>query len=146
MAEGINEEMSDEELSQKLAQLVGTVPTQEEKQNAHTFLTKVATSEDTTKLGNLRDDDQMNELGVPVLPLRTYKELQLFCEDIADMKEYASYFQKKGEILTATSLSRNAKLINLAVVQRREIADVTKKRKINKGWFKKKESPEQAVE
>lgn len=146
MENEIINEMSDEELAQRLSQLIGTVPSQEEKQNTHTFLTKVVTEKDTTKLGNLRDDAEMNELGVPILPLRTYKELQLFCEEVADMKYYADYFQKKGEILTATSLSRKAKLINLAVVQRREVADVTKKRKINKGWFKKKEQSEREEE
>lgn len=116
------------------ADIEGTAPIPEEKMNVHTFLTKVVETEDTTRLGYLTEE----ELGVPKLPLRTQKELQLFCDDIADMPYFGSYFGKEGEILTSTSLSKNAKLLDLAVVQRREIKSVKPARKPNKGWFKKK--------
>lgn len=131
--------MSDEELTQKVSQLLGATPVPDEKLNVHTFLHNVATAEDTTKLGYLIVNKDVNELGVPRFPLRTLKELELYCIDIANMDYYASYFKKKAEILTATSLSRDAKLLTLAVLQKREIADTTKNLKVNKSWFKKKE-------
>jgi hypothetical protein len=136
------DDMSDEELSTKLSQLIGTTPIPEEKINVHTFLHNVATSEDTTKLGYLIVDKDINELGVPRFPMRTLLELELYCREVANMDYYADYFKKKAEILTASSLSRDAKLITLAVMQKREIADTTKVRKKNSSWFKKKETPE----
>jgi len=135
----VDEEMTDEELSQKLAALIGTTPTQEEKHNVHTFLRDVVLTRDTTRVGYLKEE----EIGLPRLPMRTYKELALFCDEVADMGYYADYFNKKAEILTSTSLSKDAKLLELAVVTRREVADVTKKRKKNKGWFRKKDDSEE---
>ena len=137
------EEMSESEIAERLSSLAGSTPSAEEKQNVHTFLHNVATAKDTTKTGFLGDE----ELGIPTLPLRTYKELELFCNEVANMDWYGEYFKKKGEILTATSLSKEAKLITLAIssLQKREMADVTKPRKQNKGWFKPKQNtqPEQ---
>jgi len=130
-------EITEAEIAERLAGLVGTTPTPEEKQNIHTFLHNVATSKDTTKTGNLG----IEELGNPTLPLRTYHELALFCNEVANMEYYADYFKKKAEILTATSLSKEAKLLNLAVLQKREVEDVTKPKKVNKGWFKPKNRP-----
>lgn len=107
----------------------------EEKQNVFSFLNKVATSDDTTKVGNLTTE----EVGLPKLPLRTYKEMELISGTIMNNKFFADYYKAKGEILTSTSLSKDAKLLNLAVIQKRVVEDATKPRKINKGWFKKKE-------
>ena len=61
--------------------------------------------------------------------------------NIAEEEDWADYFKAKSEILTSTSLSKDAKLLELAVVSRREVADVTPKRQINTGWFKKKKQP-----
>jgi len=52
---------------------------------------------------------------------------------------FSQHFSNLSENITATSLSRNAKLITLAAIQRREIGDVTKMKKDSKGLFKKKE-------
>jgi len=111
----------------------------EEKYNVHSFLNKVATSDDTTKTGNLKEE----ELGIPKISLRTLKELSLISDRIVGNTFFKDYYTAKGEILTATSLSKDAKLISLAVVQKRQIEDLTKtERKENKGWFKPKEKPE----
>jgi hypothetical protein len=108
----------------------------EEKHNVHKFLHDVVEAEDTTKLGYLKEE----EIGLPKLPLRTLKELALFCKDIAGMTYFGEYFDKQAEIMTSTSLSKDAKLLELSVVQRRELGDITRKKvmKENKGWFKKK--------
>jgi len=128
------EGMSEEEYLQSL---MGTTATKEDRLNVHNFLAIVAKNEDTTRLGNLKEE----EVGLPKLPLRTYKELALFCKEVANMDYFSDYFDKKGQILTATSLSKDAKLINLAVMQRREVTQKigSAKQQENKGWFKKKE-------
>lgn len=117
-------------------------PAFEEKQGIHQFLNKVATSKDTTKLGNINEE----ELGFTPYSLRTYKTLELASKDLCNDDIWEDYFKKKGEILTATSLSKHGFLTGLAVIQRKQIEDVTKpkEQKENKGWFKKKDAPEVA--
>lgn len=129
-------EMTQEEVDAQINSLLGTAPLPEEKQNVHTFLHSVAIAEDTTKVGNLTEE----EIGLPKLPLRTYKELAVFCEEVLGKKTFAEYFRKKGEILTATSLSKEAKLLNLAVTTTRQVTAIPseKPRKENRGWFKPK--------
>lgn len=111
-------EMTAQEVEEYVQALAGNTPGGDEKNNVHTFLNKVATAEDTTKLGNLKEE----EVGLPKLPQRTYLDLALFCKDVANMEYFYDYFQKKAEILTSSSLSKDAKLISLAVMQRREFS------------------------
>ncbi|HDZ61018.1 MAG TPA: hypothetical protein ENH46_04900 [Candidatus Pacearchaeota archaeon] len=125
----MEEEINDKQAEQIIRNLV------EQKSNKHTFLTNVVKSDDTTKTGNLIPE----ELGDPKLPLRTYKELSLFCNEVWGQSEWGDYFTKQGEILTSTSLSKDAIIIKLAVTDKSEMADTTPKEKgSNKGWFKKK--------
>lgn len=125
------------ELARFMSGYGATVP--DDKHNIHKFLHDVVTTKDTTKLGYLTDD----EVGLPKLPQRSLKELALFCNEIADMKWYGDYFEKRAEILTSTSLSKNAKLLETAVTTTRQIADVTKKAKqLKKSWFGKKDKKE----
>lgn len=132
----MTEELTQDE-REALPQYLGFgAPLPEEKHNVHSFLFRVATSEDTTKLGNLTSD----ELGLPNLTLRANKELALISNKIMENDYFSQYYGAKGEILTSTSLSKEAKLINLAVLQKRVIEDATSKPiKENKGWFKKKD-------
>ena len=112
----------------------------EGKQNIHSFLTNVVKAPDTTKTGNLNQD----ELGYPKLPVRTYKELELFCNDVWNQKDnWGTYFNKMSEIQTSTSLSKDAILLKLSATLRKELADVSPERKEikeNKGWFKSNKS------
>lgn len=125
--------------------LRGGIPSQggsvDDKHNLHKFLHDVVIAPDTTKLGNLKEE----EVGLPKLPIRTLKELALFCNDVANMDYFGDYLNKEAEILTSTSLSKDAKLLELSVVQRRELGDITRKKssKPNKGWFKKKNQVEE---
>lgn len=127
----MTEEMSDEKAEEILRSF------NEGKQNIHTFLTNVIKAPDTTKTGNLTQD----ELGYPKIPVRTYKELALFCDDIGVTNSgWGSYFGKMSEIQTSTSLSKNAILLTLAATIRKELADMSpekKESKPNSGWFKK---------
>ena len=110
-------------------------PQPEEKHNIHKFLNEVSKSKDTTKTGFLTDI----ELGTTPYAERTYKNLELQSKELCNDDLWSKYFAQKAEILTATSLSRNAKLLSLAVLQRRELADMTEVKKENKGWFKGKD-------
>lgn len=130
----MDEELTEKEKEQVREALGFGASISEEKHNTHSFLNKVATSEDTTKVGNLTED----ELGLPSKTLRTYHEMALIAEKIMGNTTLKDYYTAKGEIITATSLSKNAKLINLAVIQKRIVEDETKQIKENKGWFKKK--------
>jgi len=105
------------------------------KQNVHTFLFSVATAEDTTRLGYLKEE----EIGTMSNPVRAFKHLSLFAKDIMKKEGLSEYFNKNSEIATSTSLSRDGFLIDKAVTQRRILSDGDKKpRKENKSWFKKK--------
>lgn len=133
------EEYTPEEMQiikEALTSTAYATPVEEQKHNVHTFLNKVAESVDTTKTGNLSEQ----EIGFTPYSLRTYKQLSVISKDLCNDELWEDYFKKKGEILTSTSLSKDAKLISLAVVQRRELSDVTPRHMTsNKGWFKKKE-------
>ena len=131
----MEENYSEEEIMQRLASLANTTAVAEEKHSTHAFLHAVATAEDTIKVGNLNEA----EVGIPKLSIRTLKELELYANDIADDTDWADYFKKRAEIVTSTSLSKDAKLLDMAVVNRVETANVTKQpRKVNKSWFRKK--------
>lgn len=134
----MEEELTDEQeerIAEQLAGMIGGNPIPEEKHGVHKFLHDVATAEDTTKLGFLKEE----ELGILRQTVRSYKELALISSMIMGNSFFQDYFNKCSEIVTSTSLSKEAKLLDLAVVQRREISSSLKpKPKENKGWFKKK--------
>lgn len=128
----MSDELSLEEQQELAKFLAPGSAVQDEKHNVHKFLHDVAISDDTTKTGFLTKE----ELGIPKLPVRTHKELALFCREIANMDYFADYFEKEAEIITSTSLSKDAKLLNLAVISKRQLEDVTKQpKKENRGWF-----------
>ena len=134
-----NQELSDEEALMKIASAMkDQAPTPDEKQNVHTFLHSVVTSTDTTKTGNLRDDKDLNELGIPEHHVRGDKELELISRDIMNNDFFAEHFKKAAENTLATSLSREGFLLRQATTTTKAVADVTKRRKSNKGWFGKK--------
>lgn len=99
--------------------------------NTHTFFTDVIKSKSTTKTGNL----DATELGFPRLTQRGLLELELFCKDIFVQPAWSNWFHNLAEIQTASSLSKNAILINLAVTNKKELADTTPERKKNSGMF-----------
>ena len=110
----------------------------EQKSNTHTFFTKVIQDPSTIKTGNLSED----ELGVPNVPVRSLKELELFSKDVYMDDGWAKYFKEMAEIQTSTSLSKDGFLLKLSVTSKKELADVTPSKKKNSGWFKKKQSTE----
>jgi hypothetical protein len=135
------EEMSDNEAIMKIAAAMkDNAPSQEEKQNVHTFLFNVVTAKDTTKIGNLRDDKDYNELGFPNWTVRGSLDMARISGMVMDNPFFEEYFKQAAEDALATSLSRNGFLIRQASVQTRQIVDATRRKKTNKGWFKKEET------
>lgn len=105
----------------------------ESKSNIHNFLTNIVKTKDTTRVANITAD----ELGEPVLPVRTYMELALFSKEVG-MEAFASYFEGMREVVTAPTLSKDGFLIRQATIQRKEFSDTTKKTKqAKKGFFRR---------
>lgn len=139
MPEQQQESMSDEEAIMKIAMAMkDNAPTQEEKHNVHKFLFDVVMAKDTTKIGNLQVDKEINELGVPEHTVRGSKGMQLISNMIMENDYFAEYFEKEAENTLATSLSREGFIVKHATIQTKQIADITRRRKTNKGWFKTK--------
>lgn len=105
----------------------------EGSQNLFTFIRDVVKTTDTSKTGNLTEE----ELGMPKLPVRTFKDLELFSRDILDDECWAEFFRLSSENITSTSLSRGGFLVKTGVTMKKELADITPvPKKENKGWFK----------
>ena len=115
------------------------VPTPPPQFNVHTFLHKVLTTEDTTKVGFLSEE----ELGTPSLNIRGLKEMERVSKFICQNELLSEWFRKSAEDILATSLSRHAKLLTTGITQKRTIEDETKIIKPNKGWFKPKNKQEE---
>lgn len=144
-----DEELTDEQALMKIAQAMKDNPTnQEEKQNVFTFLFNIATSNDTTKIGFLRDGSEkdIDELGIPEYNVRGGKQLIRISDTIMNNPFFANYFSNETEDTLATSLSRKGFLVKQATVQTKQVADLTRRRKINKGWFGKEKVEESGGE
>jgi len=111
----------------------------EEKYNVHTFLHKVATSDDTTKTSNVTED----ELGMAKHPVRSYLSFALLSDKIIRNDYFKEYFESESEIVTSSSLGKNGFLIKAAITQKKELADTTKPKKVNRGWFGQKKEPDE---
>jgi hypothetical protein len=111
---------------------------QEQKETNITFFSRVIKTKDSTKVGNLSEE----ELGISRLPVRTYKELALQCNELFEEKEFGDFFDKQAEIQLATSLSKGGFLIKQVGTSRKEVADMTPQKKANPSYFKKKDKEE----
>ena len=131
-----NENMTDEQAIMKIASAMkDNAQTAEDKQSVHTFLFNVETAEDTRKIGNLRDDKDISELGMPSHNVRGSFELARISESIMDNDIFAKWFKAEAEETLATSLSREGFLVRQATTQTKQVSDITQRKKINKGWF-----------
>ena len=136
-----DQNMSDEEAIMKIASAMkDNAPTQEDKQNVHTFLVNVVQSkniDEVSKLGNLRDDKEMNELGFPKWNVRGSLKMARICDMLIENPFFKEYFERSASETVNTSLSREGFLIRQATTTTKQVADATKRRKVNKGWFGK---------
>lgn len=134
--------MSDEEAIMKIASAMkDNAPTEEDKQNVHAFLVNVIKAEELkklSKLGNLRDDKDMNELGIPKWNVRGCLEMARISNRLMGNGFFKEYFEDAAGETLSTSLSREGFIIRQATTQTKQVADITRRKKINKGWFGKK--------
>lgn len=112
-----------------------SMPQPDEKFNVHTFLHRIATADDTTKVGFLNED----EIGNALHPIRGHKEFALISSGIIGNKYFSDYFKTEGEIITSTSLSRQGFLVKQGTTTVRKIGDISQVKTPNKSWFKRKE-------
>lgn len=136
------EQISDEEALIRLAQAMkDSAPNAEDKSNVHTFLLNVVKEREipnVMKVGNLRDDKDLNELGKPIWTTRGSLGMALIADKIMGNDYFKEYFEADAGITLGTSLSREGFLIRQSTTTTKSVADVTKRRKINKGMFGKK--------
>jgi len=134
-----NKEMSDEEAIMKIASAMkDNAPSQEDKVNVHTFLINVVKEQDIKsimKIGNLRDDKDMNELGVPSYNVRGALEMARISERLMGNNFFKEYFEASAGETLGTSLSREGFVIKQATTTTKQVADATRRRKINRGMF-----------
>jgi len=131
---------TDEELQmQQMYQQYG-YPQAQPIYNVHKFLDDIAKAADTTKTGNLTEE----ELGLAPFTVRILKDVQAYCR-MMGLNMYADYFGDKSEIVTASSLSKDGFLDKLAIMTRQQVEAISKKKKENKGWFKSKKSQQPEV-
>ena len=142
MSEQDNSITDDEAILKIAAAMKGNEPTTDDKQSVPAFLFNVATAENTTKIGNLDTDKDNNELGTPKHNVRGSLRLARISEQIIDNEYFTAWFKAEAEETLATSLSKGGFLIRQATTQTKNVADVTKRRKINKGWFGSKKIEE----
>lgn len=110
-------------------------PKPKEKEGIYSFLNKVLKTPDTTKVGNLDEE----ELRVT----RLLQSTALYSE-AWDLPEVDSYLKKEAEIMLASSDSKNGFLVSAAITSKKQIE---RKNKSNQqGGFKlwgKKQDREQ---
>ena len=139
-----SEQISDEEAILKIAQAMkDNAPTPDEKQNVHTFLTAVIQADEASKIikvGNLRDDKEMNELGHPTWNVRGSLEMARISNKLMDNKFFGDFFEASAVETTASSLSRSGFLIRQATTSTKQVLDATRRRKRNKGMFGREQS------
>lgn len=135
--ESDNDELTTEEVMQLAKAMKDNAPVQDEKHNVHTFLHSVVIAEDSRKIGNLKVDKDMDELGKPMHHVRGCLELARIADKIMGNDFFKEYFLAEAEDTLATSVSRDGFLIRQATTSTKAVADVTKRVKENKGMFKK---------
>lgn len=117
-----------EEEMEELSKYLQRAPVPEEKVTIPHFLDRIRKTKDTTKVGNLDD----NEL----YSVRILKEAARFNE-IHNLGIVANYINSNSEDILATSDSKKGFLIQAAITTKREAAVKTPKEKKKTAWFKK---------
>ena len=109
---------------------MGNYPQAEEKHGIFQFLAEVFRTKDTSKGGNVVDEE--------LFSVRARKEGALYFETM-DAPIIAQYERDKAEITLATSLSKKGFLIQQAITQKKDLK-VGSKEKKKSSFFPKKET------
>ena len=136
------EEMSDDEALKKIVEAMkGNAPSQDDKNNMHTFLLNVVQADEIDKIakvGNLRDDKDLNELGLPIWTVRGGLDMSMISDKLMDNNFFKEFFERQAKNTLTTSLSREGFLIKMNATTTKQVADTTKRKKTNRGMFGKK--------
>ena len=142
VAQQIDENMSDEEALQRITlAMKENAPSQDDKNNMHTFLLNVVQADEIDKIakvGNLRDDKDLNELGLPIWTVRGGLDMSMISDELMDNKFFKGFFERQAKNTLTTSLSREGFLIKMNATTTKQVADTTKRKKTNRGMFGKK--------
>lgn len=109
-----------------------------EEKGIDNFFLEIIRADNNLKIGNL----EKTEIGLPKVPIRTLLELSDDCDMIPSMSSFAEDFKKQAQDMVNTSLSKEGFLIRARITQKKELLDVTKKKKRRVGLFGKKEVEE----
>jgi len=142
VAPQIDENMSDEEALQRITlAMKENAPSQDDKNNMHTFLLNVVQADEIDKIakvGNLRDDKDLNELGLPIWTVRGGLDMSMISDKLMDNNFFKEFFEQQAKNTLTTSLSREGFLIKMNATTTKQVADTTKRKKTNRGMFGKK--------
>lgn len=108
-------------------------PEQKQKEGIFTFLNKVLIAKDTIKVGNLDTE----ELRV----VRLLRDASNFSK-VFGLDDISQYFLEEGEVILASSDSKNGFLVSTAVTQKKQLETKTRNKSEGGGfrlWGKKKE-------
>ena len=108
-------------------------PKPKEKAGLFTFFNRIIRAPDTIKVANLSIEE--------VEAVRNLRDGDIISL-LNGFDVFEDYFKKKGEIILASSDSKEGFLIKQATTSRKEIETKSKTQRRNKGWFKKKEKEE----
>lgn len=126
--------LTEDELEQlyqtQSAQVDVGMPPAVPRESVYKFFRFILGLKDSSKVGNLKEP----ELGLPLIPVRSYQYLAQDMEKAWQMDRVKDYLMHQGEVTLATSLSRKGFLSELFVTQiKREKKDRPKE--VKKGWF-----------
>ena len=110
-------------------------PRKQEQNNLVAFFNKVFKTKDTTKGGNLRENE--------IEAVRIFKATSMYAK-VENLDQVSIFINQLSENVLATSLSRNAKLLELAVSTRKHISTETKNNTGGRtGWLGMKKKQEE---
>jgi len=136
------ENMSDDEALRRITlAMKENAPSQDDKNNMHTFLLNVVQADEIDKIakvGNLRDDKDLNELGLPIWTVRGGLDMSMISDKLMDNNFFKEFFERQAKNTLTTSLSREGFLIKMNATTTKQVADTTKRKKTNRGMFGKK--------
>src|SRR3990167_2035739 len=125
---------------EKYSELLGKgQPLSPEQINRYTLLKNIIERDDTSKVGNIDDDE--------TFAVRSLQNVSLLV-GILDYPVVSDYWKRKSEIILATSLSKKISLINAAITEKKSYSTSERKEeRRRKGWiFSRKDNQEQPQE
>ena len=125
---------------EKYSELLGKgQPLSPEQINRYTLLKNIIERDDTSKVGNIDDDE--------TFAVRSLQNVSILV-GILDYPVVSDYWKRKSEIILATSLSKKMALINAAITEKKSYSTSERKEeRRRKGWiFSRKDNQEQPQE